>query len=86
MGCGRSFSTLPDLRDWNIVGWSIGIGTPAIISGSFLSHVVGARPLLLLTGILVLGFGLVVLGAVPFSHLGARLAINTRAAKLERWS
>jgi uncharacterized membrane protein YfcA len=29
--------------------------------------------------------GLVALGAIPFSHLGARLAIKTRAAKLERW-
>jgi uncharacterized protein len=29
--------------------------------------------------------GLVALSAIPFSHLGARLAINTRAAKLERW-
>jgi hypothetical protein len=33
----------------------------------------------------VLVTGLVALGAVPFSHLGARLAIKTRAAKLERW-
>ncbi|MGC1451808.1 MAG: sulfite exporter TauE/SafE family protein, partial [Candidatus Sulfotelmatobacter sp.] len=29
--------------------------------------------------------GLVALGAMPFSHLGARLAIHTRAVKLERW-
>jgi uncharacterized membrane protein YfcA len=29
--------------------------------------------------------GLVALGAIPFSYLGARLAITTRAAKLERW-
>ncbi len=45
------------LLDWEIVWWSIGIGTPAIVAGSFLSHVVGARPLLIITGILVLGFG-----------------------------
>jgi hypothetical protein len=28
---------------------------------------------------------LVAAGAIPFAHLGARLAIATRAAKLERW-
>ena len=173
------------LLDWEIVWWSIGIGTPAIVAGSFLSHVVGAKPLLIITGVLVLGFGvsflffpkdlslakaaadnpegrrpsywrirmiavatlvglisgllangggfllvpsytnflkqpmkkafacslavstvlaipgtvvhaylghiswpvtgLVALGAIPFSRLGARLAIKTRAVKLERW-
>jgi len=173
------------LLDWEIVWWSIGIGTPAIVAGSFLSHAVGARLLLIITGVLVLAFGisflffprdlslakaasdnpkgrrpahwrlrlvtvatrvglisgllanaggfllvpsytqflkqpmkkaiacslavstvlavpgtivhaslghiswvvtgLVALGAIPFSHLGARLAIATRAEKLERW-
>jgi uncharacterized membrane protein YfcA len=173
------------LLDWEIFWWSVSVGTPAIIAGSFLSHMVGARPLLILTGVLVLGFGiqflffprdlslakaaadypegkrpsywrsrmiavavfvglvsgllanaggfllvpsytaflkqpmkkafacslavssvlaipgtvvhaylghiswtvtaLVAAGAIPFSHLGARLAINTRAAQLERW-
>lgn len=173
------------LMDWEIIWWSIGIGVPAIIAGSFLSHVVGARPLLIMTGLLVLGFGasflffprdrslathraenpenlrpsfwrlrlilvacgvglisgllanaggfllvpsyteflrqpmkkafacslavssvlalpgtvvhaylghiswavagLVALGGVPFSYMGARFAIKTRAAKLERW-
>lgn len=173
------------LLDWEIVGWSVAVGTPAIIAGSFLSHLVGARPLLIVTGALVLIFGmqflffpkdlslakaaeeyppgkrpsywrirmtlvaalvglisgllanaggfllvpsytqflkqpmkkafacslavssvlaipgtivhaylghiswavtaLVAAGAVPFSHVGARLAIKTRAVKLERW-
>lgn len=173
------------LMDWEIIWWSIGVGIPAIIAGSFLSHVVGARPLLIITGVLVLGFGisflflprdrslakaaaenpeglrpsfwrwrlilvacgvglisgllanaggfllvpsyteflrqpmkkafacslavssvlalpgtivhaylghiswtvtgLVALGSVPFSYLGARLAIKTRSSKLERW-
>lgn len=173
------------LLDWEVFWWSIGVGIPAIIVGSFLSHAVGARPLLITTGALVLWFGiqflffpkdlslakaaldypegtrpsywrtrmiavatlvglisgllanaggfllvpsytqflkqpmkkafacslavstvlavpgtivhaylghiswgvtgLVALGAIPFSHLGARLAINTRAVKLERW-
>ena len=173
------------LLDWEIFWWSVGVGTPAIIAGSFLSHAVGERPLLIITGVLVLGFGiqflffpkdlslakaaadnpegrrppywrvrmitvstlvglisgllansggfllvpcyteflkqpmkkafacslavstvlaipgtivhaylghiswvvtaLVALGAIPFSHFGARLAIHTRAARLERW-
>ncbi len=46
------------LLDWEIVWWSVVIGTPAIIAGSFLSHVAGAKPLLIMTGLLVLGFGL----------------------------
>jgi uncharacterized membrane protein YfcA len=46
------------LLDWEIIGWSIGIGVPATIAGSFLTEVTGARPLLILTGLLVFGFGL----------------------------
>ncbi len=46
------------LLDWQIVWWSIGIGTPATIVGSILSDFTGARPLLIATGVLVLGFGL----------------------------
>jgi len=45
------------LLDWEIVWWSIGIGTPAIMAGSFLSPYVGAKPLLVVTGLLVLAFG-----------------------------
>jgi len=173
------------LLDWEIVWWSIGIGVPAIAAGSFLSPYVGAKPLLVVTGLFVLAFGvsflffpkdrslakeamdnpqglrpaywrarlaavaiavglisgllanaggfllvpcyteflkqpmkkafacslavsaalaipgtvvhaylghiswlvtcLVALGSIPFSFLGARLAIHTRAEKLERW-
>src|SRR3984885_547270 len=46
------------LLDWQIVCWSIAVGTPATILGSFLTKYTGARPLLFLTGVLVLGFGL----------------------------
>ena len=46
------------LLDWEIVWWSIGIGTPAIVAGSFLPHSVGAKPLLVVPGVLVLGFGI----------------------------
>ena len=173
------------LLDWEIVGWSVAIGVPAILAGSILSPHVGAKPLLVVTGLLVLAFGvsflffprdrslakeaidnphglrpaywrvrliivaicvgsisgllanaggfllvpcyteflkqpmkkafacslavsavlavpgtivhaylghiswlvtsLVALGSIPFSFLGARLAIGTRAAELERW-
>jgi hypothetical protein len=46
------------LLDWEIVGWSIGVGIPATIVGSLLTNFTGARILLILTGCLVLGFGL----------------------------
>ncbi len=46
------------LLDWEIVWWSIGVGIPATILGSVLTKFTGARPLLIVTGILVLGFGL----------------------------
>jgi uncharacterized membrane protein YfcA len=46
------------LLDWQIVWWSIGVGIPATILGSLLTKFTGSRPLLLVTGLLVLGFGL----------------------------
>src|ERR1700692_1279434 len=46
------------LLDWEIVWWSIAVGIPATILGSLLTKFTGARPLLIVTGILVLGFGL----------------------------
>jgi uncharacterized membrane protein YfcA len=46
------------LLDWGIVCWSIGVGIPATILGSVLTKYTGARPLLIVTGLLVLGFGL----------------------------
>lgn len=46
------------LLDWQIVGWSIAVGIPATILGSLLTKFTGARPLLIVTGIFVLGFGL----------------------------
>jgi uncharacterized membrane protein YfcA len=46
------------LLDWQIVLWSISIGAPTTILGSFLTKFTGARPLLITTGLLVLGFGL----------------------------
>ena len=46
------------LLDWQIVRWSIGIGVPATVLGSFLTAYTGSRPLLIVTGLLVLGFGI----------------------------
>ncbi len=45
------------LLDWQIVWWSIGVGVPATVLGSWLTRFTGDRPLLILTGLLVLGFG-----------------------------
>ncbi|HTC62031.1 MAG TPA: sulfite exporter TauE/SafE family protein [Candidatus Saccharimonadales bacterium] len=46
------------LIDWQIVLWSIAVGIPATTLGSLLTKFTGARPLLILTALLVLGFGL----------------------------
>jgi hypothetical protein len=46
------------LLDWPVVWWSIAVGMPATILGSYLTKFTGAGPLLLLTGVMVLGFGL----------------------------
>lgn len=46
------------LLDWEIILWSVAIGVPTIILGSFLTKFTGDRPLLIATGIMVLGFGL----------------------------
>ena len=45
------------LLDWQIVWWSIGVGVPATILGSFLTKFTGARILLILTGVMIFGFG-----------------------------
>jgi uncharacterized protein len=41
----------------NIILWSVLIGLPSVVLGSYLSRYTGAKPLLALTGLLVLGFG-----------------------------
>lgn len=46
------------LLDWQIIGWSIAIGVPATIVGSLLTVFTGAVPLLVVTAVIVLGFGL----------------------------
>ncbi len=46
------------LIDWQIVSWSLGVGIPATILGSYITEFTGAMPLLVITGIMVLGFGI----------------------------
>jgi len=46
------------LIDWRVVCWSIAVGVPSTILGSFFTKITGAAPLLLVTGLLVLGFGI----------------------------
>jgi uncharacterized protein len=47
-----------NLVDWQIVRWSIAVGIPSTIFGSYLTLFTGATPLLIATGLMVLGFGL----------------------------
>jgi len=63
------------LIDWQIVRWSVGVGVPATIFGSLLTKFTGARILLILTAILVLGFGLSFLIS-PTENKSSRLAAN----------
>lgn len=46
------------LIDWQVVRWSIFIGVPAAIMGSWATKYTGDKPLLVITGLLVLFFGL----------------------------
>ena len=47
-----------NLLDWQIIRWSILIGVPATVIGSYLTYFTGSAPLLIVTGLLVLAFGL----------------------------
>jgi uncharacterized membrane protein YfcA len=49
------------LLDWEVIWWSIGVGFPATVVGSFLTGATGSRPLLILTALMVLAFGMVFL-------------------------
>ncbi len=67
------------LLDWPVVWWSIGVGVPATIAGSYLTVFTGAQPLLIITGVMVLGFGLAFL-LRPAETAGAGIATYTPAA------
>lgn len=45
------------LVDWPVAAWSVGLGAPATVVGALLSQKTGARPLLVLTAVMVLAFG-----------------------------
>ncbi len=60
------------LLDWQIVWWSVAIGIPATTVGSLLTKYTGSRLLLLLTAILVFGFGVSFL-FFPRENKSARL-------------
>jgi uncharacterized membrane protein YfcA len=62
------------LIDWQIVLWSIAVGIPATTLGSLLTKFTGARPLLILTALLVLGFGLTFLFAPKEKKSGVVMA------------
>lgn len=46
------------LLDWGIIGWSVAVGLPATVAGAYLTRFIGPQPLLVVTGVIVLGFGL----------------------------
>jgi uncharacterized membrane protein YfcA len=56
------------LIDWQVVRWSVFIGVPAAILGSWVTKFTGAKPLLIITGLLVLFFGLNFLLAPKEKH------------------
>lgn len=67
------------LLDWEIVLWSVTVGVPATILGSLLTTYTGARPLLILTGVLVLGFGVSFLVWPREKATGDALTVNSSA-------
>jgi uncharacterized membrane protein YfcA len=73
------------LLDWPVVLWSIGLGTPATIAGALLSTRTGARPLLVLTAVLVLGFGMAFLMSPQEEAGGAGAAPAADAGRPSFW-
>jgi len=63
-----------NLVDWQIVRWSVLVGVPATIIGSYLTEFTGATPLLIITGLMVLAFGVsFLLSPREAGHLSGRL-------------
>ena len=73
------------LLDWEIVWWSIGIGIRAIVAGSLLSPFVGAKPLLVVTGLLVLAFGVSFLFFPKDRSLAKEAATNPDGLRPSQW-
>jgi len=73
------------LLDWEIVLWSVAIGAPAIMAGSLLSPYVGAKPLLVVTGLLVLSFGISFLCFPKDRSLAREAAQNPEGLRPAYW-
>ncbi len=73
------------LLDWEVVGWSIGIGIPAIVAGSYLSPYVGSKPLLVVTGLMVLAFGVSFLFFPKDRSLATEAAVNPQGLRPSHW-
>ncbi len=72
------------LIDWQIVRWSIAAGVPATIIGSWLTIYTGAAPLLVVTGMLVLGSGLAFLLA-PHESARTQTEVIANDARPSFW-
>jgi uncharacterized membrane protein YfcA len=46
------------LMDWEVVSWGVLVGVPATVIGALLSDKTGVEPLLILTALLIFGFGI----------------------------
>ena len=68
-----------DLVDWRVTRLTVLWGVPATLAGSFLSEYVGGHPLMIMTGLMVLGLGVSLLfkggEAKPASHPHAAWSI-----------
>ena len=73
------------LLDWEIVWWSIAIGTSAIVAGSLLSPFAGAKPLLVVTELLVLVFGVSFLFFPKARSLTRETADNPEVLRPAYW-
>lgn len=75
--------------DWEVVRWGTLAGVPATIAGALLSHITGVEPLLILTALLIFGFGISFFlrfsrdaekpGSAPAHHSRAKMAIIAMA-------
>ena len=68
-----------DLVDWRVTRLTILWGVPATLAGSFLSESVGGHPLMIMTGLMVLGLGVALLFETappnPAPHVSSAWAI-----------
>lgn len=73
-----------NLVDWNIVFWSVALGVPSSIIGSFLTTYTGSYILLVVTGLIVLAFGFSLLLA-PREKRPSNRADTEVAARTKSW-